>query len=125
GGRGREPHQEAPASEPDEGHHRRHRRQGSADPCLERGAVQPGDQEGRSRWQQDAAGRPQGAHLQGKRRAGGRVMAKEDKSKQDKPEKKGAPQQQQQAKPKKEQAPKKEAKEAAPKAPAAPEQPAP
>ena len=52
-------------------------------------------------------------------------MAKEDKSKHDKPEKKAPPQQQQQAKPKKEQAPKKEAKEAAPKAPAAPEQPAP
>src|SRR4026209_1572737 len=52
-------------------------------------------------------------------------MAKEDKPTQDKPEKKGAPQQQQQAKPKKEQAPKKKAKDAAPKAPAAPEQPAP
>jgi len=53
-------------------------------------------------------------------------MAKEDKSKHDKPEKKAPPQQQQQqAKPRKEQAPKKEAKEAAPKAPAAPEQPAP
>src|SRR5689334_1668823 len=55
-------------------------------------------------------------------------MAKEDKSKQDKsadkPEKKGAPQQQQQAKPKKEAQPKKEAKEAAPKA-SAPEVPAP
>jgi large subunit ribosomal protein L5 len=50
-------------------------------------------------------------------------MPKEDKSKQDKPEKKAAPQQQQ-AKPKKE-APKKDAKDAAPKAPAAPEQPAP
>jgi large subunit ribosomal protein L5 len=50
-------------------------------------------------------------------------MAKEDKSKQDKPEKKAAPQQQQ-AKPKKD-APKKDAKDAAPKAPAAPEQPAP
>src|SRR5688572_33454384 len=49
-------------------------------------------------------------------------MAKEDKSKQDKPEKKAAPQQQQQAKPKKEQA-KKEA--AAPKVASGPELPAP
>jgi large subunit ribosomal protein L5 len=49
-------------------------------------------------------------------------MAKEDKSKQDKAEKKAAPQQQQQAKPKKEQA-KKEA--AAPKVASGPELPAP
>ena len=49
-------------------------------------------------------------------------MAKEDKSKQDKPEKKAAPQQQQQAKPKKEQT-KKEA--AAPKVASGPELPAP
>ena len=42
-GRGRQPGEEAPAPESDEGHHRRHRRQGDAAAHLERGALQPAD----------------------------------------------------------------------------------
>src|SRR5262249_48973096 len=107
--------------QPDEGRAGRHRRQGPADPCLQRGAVQPGDQEGRSRGRESARRRQEGARVQGQRRAGGRVMAKKDEAKHDKPEKK--PAQQQAPKQPKKEAAKKEA--AAPRVASGPQEPAP